>query len=228
MATDTQLRQSLPNDQAAVPKPVEHTSGPPPPMHPLVSVPAHEAHTTPAPASAHVQLFGGMFDGDARASDQRSKSFPFPAAESNSAVGLIGPAAQREPAPNGPMAVDFPLDGSIGKGPLPQDPPSTPTPTPNPPYTGEPIKLPPRSGPPPVPVIDASPPADAASPPSGVGFPKCSTSDNVKHILEVLAGGVGFGLSLPAEIASLGAATPGLIGGAYAVYDGMDELRKCK
>lgn len=197
-------------------------------MHPLASVPAHEAHTAPAPASAHVQLFGGMFDDGARASGQRAKSSLFPAAEPNGGVGLIGPAAQREPAPNGPMAADFPLDGSIRKGPLPQDPPSTPTPTPNPPSTGEPIKLPPRTGPPPVTVIDASPPADAVSPPSEAGFPKCSTSDNVKHILEVLGGGVGFGLSIPADVASLGAATPGLIGSAYMVYDGVDELSKCK
>jgi hypothetical protein len=109
-------------------------------------------------------------------------------------------------------------------GPIPLDP--APTPPPPGPVTGDPIKLPsaPPRVPPSVTVIDASPPTDAPHQP---GFPKCSTSDNLKHIAEMLAGIALFGSAIPADLASLGLATPGLISGGYMGYDGFDELRKC-
>jgi hypothetical protein len=125
------------------------------------------------------------------------------------------------PEPGGPH-VQL-VDNTFGS--VPQDPPPTPAPPP-PPVTGEPIHLPPAP-PRPVQVIDASPPdGDAAAP--HPGFPKCPTSDNLKHIGELLAGAAIFGISIPADVPSLGAATPGLLSGGYMVYDGFDELRKCE
>ena len=118
-----------------------------------------------------------------------------------------------------------PVDYVIGGGKLPQEPPPSvpPPPVPPSPVTGPPIKYNP---PPTTPkVIDASPPPE--NPGHQTGFPKCATSDNLKHIAEMLAGIALFGIAIPADLASLGAATPGLISGGYMGYDGFDELRKC-
>jgi hypothetical protein len=73
-------------------------------------------------------------------------------------------------------------------------------------------------------VIDASPPDQPQHQP---GFPDCPTSDNLKHIAEMLLGLGIFGISIPADLASLGLETPGLLSGGYVAYDGFDELRKC-
>jgi hypothetical protein len=75
-------------------------------------------------------------------------------------------------------------------------------------------------------VIDASQPQ--GPPQQKPGFPKCPASDDLKHFTELLAGAAIFGILIPADIASLGAATPGLLSGGYMVYDGFDELRKCQ
>ncbi len=86
-------------------------------------------------------------------------------------------------------------DGTVAPAPEPQPPSTVPpeiaapppgAPSPRP-VTGDPIRLPPAPSPP-VQVIDASPPDDSARPPSGVGFPKCSTEDNLKHLGEIVAG----------------------------------------
>jgi uncharacterized protein YukE len=124
------------------------------------------------------------------------------------------------PAPEPPAPGTAP---QIGPFPVP---PSVAAATPPPPVTGEPHSIPPPP-PRPVQVIDASPPKEPRLAPQ-VGFPKCATEDNVKHLAEILAGGLLFGASIPADIGSLGAATPGLAGGAWMVWDGADELRKCK
>lgn len=69
----TNLKQASPNWGRAP------TSTPfVPPAPPVASVPTPEAHTAPVPASAHVQLFGGMFDGGAR-----------PATASNTSGALV-------------------------------------------------------------------------------------------------------------------------------------------
>jgi len=102
-----------------------------------------------------------------------------------------------------------------------------PTPPPAPPVTGDPIKLPPAL-PLPVQVIDASPPDAVPTPAPKAGFPKCDNVAVVKDWAEIIGGGLLFGASIPADLASLGAATPGLVTGAWGVGDGADNLRRCK
>jgi hypothetical protein len=75
-------------------------------------------------------------------------------------------------------------------------------------------------------VIDASPHDD---PDSGPGFHHADAITQIKAIGEVLGGGVLFASGIPESLATLGlGGIASMMGGAYAVTDGMDTLRKAK
>jgi hypothetical protein len=104
-----------------------------------------------------------------------------------------------------------------------------PEPAPQPVSSDGSIKLPPRTTPPPVMVIDASPPGTTDTPTRhGVGFPNCPPEAVIGHALEVLGGGAGAALGIAGEAPTLGGATLGVLAGGSAVWNGIEGLEQCK
>ncbi|HEY7051911.1 MAG TPA: hypothetical protein VH496_07210 [Mycobacterium sp.] len=135
----------------------------------------------------------------------------------------------------GVFAADFPLDGPKPLDPVPPVPPQpqpaptspAPQPSPAPPVTGEPIKLPPRTGPPPVTVIDANLPAPPPNQPVDL-FPNCSGSRVFWDFTKIFVGGLGIAGGAVADPFTFGAGTVPIIAGAASLAEGEYDLSQCK
>jgi hypothetical protein len=92
--------------------------------------------------------------------------------------------------------------------------------------TGDGKKIP---SPPPQPptVINASPAPPDPHHTSITGAPVCAGDQIIGRLLEILAGGAGVGLSIPAEAPSLGTSTAGLLASGSLLWNGIDGLENC-
>jgi hypothetical protein len=62
---------------------------------------------------------------------------------------------------------------------------------------------------------------------SATGQPVCPGDQIIGNLLQILMGGAGLGVSIPAEAPTLGAATVVLGGALTSIYNGIDGLERC-
>lgn len=108
--------------------------------------------------------------------------------------------------------------GAKDDPPLPPAPPQPPAPIPP---QSPAIKLPPRTGPPPVQVITAGPP------PPDPSKHHCGPAEIGKDTVIAVGGATGIASGIAGEIPTLGATTAAILAGLGALWDGMDKLSEC-